>query len=213
MSLPDLSVDERTQIERPAHQRMIEGTQLLSDGLGELTAAADASDLTAMQAATEKMRERLARSLFHTAIMAGLTLFAAVMTGMYFFKMHRAAHLLTSLTGGMAVDKGSSPPAPRASRPPVAAAGADRASMGEFVPSQPWSGKLRLCQVFQETHNIKTFRFLNPLGGSIAFVHLLGQFCTLTVARQPRARVDQCFLCHQTASWNDIKRVGWYKHH
>lgn len=34
-----------------------------------------------------------------------------------------------------------------------------------------------------------------------------------TVARAPDARVDQCFLCHQTTSWNDIQGVGWYKHH
>lgn len=27
------------------------------------------------------------------------------------------------------------------------------------------------------------------------------------------AEVSQCFLCHQTNSWNDIKGVGWYKHH
>ena len=33
------------------------------------------------------------------------------------------------------------------------------------------------------------------------------------VARAPNARVDQCFLCHQTTSWNDIQRAGWYKHH
>jgi len=33
------------------------------------------------------------------------------------------------------------------------------------------------------------------------------------VARQPEARVEQCFACHQTNSWNDIKGVGWYKHH
>jgi len=33
------------------------------------------------------------------------------------------------------------------------------------------------------------------------------------VARQPQARVEQCFACHQTTSWNDIKGVGWYKHH
>lgn len=33
------------------------------------------------------------------------------------------------------------------------------------------------------------------------------------VARQPTARVDQCFLCHQTTVWNDIKGVGLYKHH
>ena len=33
------------------------------------------------------------------------------------------------------------------------------------------------------------------------------------VARAPDARVDQCFRCHQTTSWNDIRAVGWYKHH
>lgn len=33
------------------------------------------------------------------------------------------------------------------------------------------------------------------------------------VAKRPDARVDQCFLCHQSTSWNDIQRIGWYKHH
>lgn len=33
------------------------------------------------------------------------------------------------------------------------------------------------------------------------------------VAGQPRARVEQCFLCHQTTSWPDIKQAGMYKHH
>lgn len=27
------------------------------------------------------------------------------------------------------------------------------------------------------------------------------------------ADVSQCFLCHQTNAWNDIRGVGWYKHH
>jgi hypothetical protein len=39
------------------------------------------------------------------------------------------------------------------------------------------------------------------------------QMVSAKVARQPAARVDQCFLCHQATSWNDIKGVGWYKHH
>ena len=34
-----------------------------------------------------------------------------------------------------------------------------------------------------------------------------------SVAGQPHARVDQCYICHQTTSWPDIRRVGWYKHH
>ena len=33
------------------------------------------------------------------------------------------------------------------------------------------------------------------------------------IACQPNAKVNQCYLCHQTTSWNDIKGVGWYKHH
>lgn len=33
------------------------------------------------------------------------------------------------------------------------------------------------------------------------------------VAGQEHAKVNQCYLCHQTTSWNDIKGVGWYKHH
>ena len=33
------------------------------------------------------------------------------------------------------------------------------------------------------------------------------------MAGQPSAQVNQCFLCHQTTSWNDIKGVGRIKHH
>lgn len=33
------------------------------------------------------------------------------------------------------------------------------------------------------------------------------------VAGKPQAQVNQCYLCHQTTTWNDIKQVGRYKHH
>lgn len=33
------------------------------------------------------------------------------------------------------------------------------------------------------------------------------------VAKQPDARVNECFKCHQIDSWNNIVGVGWYKHH
>ena len=39
------------------------------------------------------------------------------------------------------------------------------------------------------------------------------QMISMKVACQPNAKVNQCFLCHQTTSWNDIKGVGFYKHH
>jgi hypothetical protein len=36
---------------------------------------------------------------------------------------------------------------------------------------------------------------------------------SMMVAGQHHARVEQCYLCHQTDAWNDIRGVGWYKHH
>ena len=36
---------------------------------------------------------------------------------------------------------------------------------------------------------------------------------SMSVARMEKAEVNQCFLCHQTTSWNDIKGAGYYKHH
>ena len=39
------------------------------------------------------------------------------------------------------------------------------------------------------------------------------QMVSQAAARQPEARVDQCFVCHQTTAWNDIRDIGWYKHH
>lgn len=45
--------------------------------------------------------------------------------------------------------------------------------------------------------------------------HFMGHFHMVSarVARKPHAKVNQCHLCHQTTTWNDIKGVGWYKHH
>jgi hypothetical protein len=45
--------------------------------------------------------------------------------------------------------------------------------------------------------------------------HLMMHFTMVSrsVSKRPDARADQCFLCHQTTSWNDIRQVGWYKHH
>ncbi len=45
--------------------------------------------------------------------------------------------------------------------------------------------------------------------------HYMGHFhmISMKVAGKPHAEVSQCYLCHQTTSWNDIRGVGWYKHH
>ena len=36
---------------------------------------------------------------------------------------------------------------------------------------------------------------------------------SMKIAGIDKAQVNQCFLCHQTTTWNDIKGVGFYKHH
>ncbi|TFV35090.1 class III cytochrome C family protein [Bradyrhizobium frederickii] len=44
--------------------------------------------------------------------------------------------------------------------------------------------------------------------------HNMGHFMMdRMIAGQEHASVDQCFLCHMTDSFNDIKGVGWLKHH
>jgi hypothetical protein len=39
------------------------------------------------------------------------------------------------------------------------------------------------------------------------------EMVSMRVAGVEHAFLSQCFLCHQTNAWNDIKGVGWYKHH
>lgn len=39
------------------------------------------------------------------------------------------------------------------------------------------------------------------------------QMVSAKVARKPKAQVDQCYQCHQTTAWNDIRGAGFYKHH
>ena len=45
--------------------------------------------------------------------------------------------------------------------------------------------------------------------------HLMMHFAMMDqgITGQSSARVEQCYLCHQTDSFNDIKGVGWFKMH
>ena len=45
--------------------------------------------------------------------------------------------------------------------------------------------------------------------------HFMGHFSMMDqkIARQEHARVDQCFECHNTTSWNDIVGIGFFKVH
>ena len=66
----------------------------------------------------------------------------------------------------------------------------------DFVHPSPRSTDCAQCHRAPPSHYMEHFRMVSQ-----------------PMARVPDARVDQCFRCHQTTSWNDIKGVGWYKHH
>jgi ferredoxin-NADP reductase len=174
--------------------RIREGTARMESGITARRVAAGEADPPA--AATDWLKREMnltpppasptARggpfglSWFHFVVMVALIAFAAVMVGMYYRKMHRAADLLQALTGTTA----SAPtvavaPASAPSPPPTPAA---EPSPGPAVPTAGrWSGRLRVARVFQETPGVKTFRLMNPLGGVLPFTYLPGQFLTLTV--------------------------------
>lgn len=81
----------------------------------------------------------------------------------------------------------------------------------------------RNCAACHETTSWRVTGYLHPSPTSRDCAqchqappsHYMGHFEMVSkmVAGQEHAQVNQCFLCHRTDSFNDIKGVGWYKHH
>lgn len=61
MRLPDLPMEKRAEVQMKAHQRMRDGVSVIAVGVGELADTADTDDFAAMQAATDRIKEGLAR--------------------------------------------------------------------------------------------------------------------------------------------------------
>ncbi|MBL8879201.1 MAG: 2Fe-2S iron-sulfur cluster binding domain-containing protein [Phycisphaerales bacterium] len=135
----------------------------------------------------------LGLSWSHLFVMTLLIAFALVMIAMYFFKMRRASELLQRLIGpaapvpAVALARSSSitaapPPTSKVvAKQPAPAPGGTAAAQLEPAATA-WGGSLRVANVFAETPSVKTFRLVNPAGGSIPFTFLPGQFLTLAVA-------------------------------
>lgn len=66
----------------------------------------------------------------------------------------------------------------------------------EFRHPSPSSTDCAQCHQAPPSHYMEHFKMVS-----------------MTTAGVEKAEVNQCFLCHQTTSWNDIKGVGFYKHH
>jgi hypothetical protein len=69
-------------------------------------------------------------------------------------------------------------------------------SIPEFRHPSPLSTDCSQCHQAPPSHYMEHFSMVS-----------------MKTAGVERADVSQCFLCHQTNAWNDIKGVGWYKHH
>ena len=102
-----------------------------------------------------------------------LVLAAAGFSWLHLRRMRSAAALLGRLAeGSPATGTGPEPV------PPLKLPTGERRFEAPVVAAR-WSGRLRLAAVFRETSTVKTFRLVNPAGGEIPFVLLLGQFVTL----------------------------------
>ena len=66
----------------------------------------------------------------------------------------------------------------------------------EFRHPSPNSQECDQCHKAPPSHSMMHFKMISA-----------------AVAKQPSAKVNQCYKCHQTTVWNDIRGVGWYKHH
>lgn len=138
-------------------------------------------------------------SWFHFWSMSLLSAFALLMLGMHAIKVRRATKLLEDLipstpkqptpttlpsTDGLAPT--ASPSSPAASpRTPTESSSAGRETAVTSVGSpagRAWTGQLRVALTFDETHDIRTFRLVDPGGGMIPFSFLPGQFATLGVS-------------------------------
>ena len=53
------------------------------------------------------------------------------------------------------------------------------ARAGAITPRAFWSGTVRVARIFEETHDVKTFRFVPLAGGALPFQHTAGQYVTL----------------------------------
>lgn len=74
--------------------------------------------------------------------------------------------------------------------------GLDSWRISSFLHPSPTSKECAQCHQAPPSHYMEHFVMMDKM-----------------ITGQENATVNQCFLCHRTDSFNDIKDVGWYKHH
>lgn len=77
--------------------------------------------------------------------------------------------------------------------------------IAEFQHPSPRSTDCAQCHQAPPSHYMEHFEMVDKTVAGKA--NAPGNPCCADV------QVNQCYRCHQTNAWNDIKGVGWYKHH
>ncbi|AWL95910.1 FAD-binding oxidoreductase [Bradyrhizobium ottawaense] len=126
-------------------------------------------------------------SWFHVTTMALLVLFSLTLIAVYVARMRRANALVDRLTRAAAVPAVAVavPSATAVSSPDekavVTPAQQTNRDTARVEPGRSWKGRLKICAIYQETPNVKTFRLQAPDGGAIPFAFLPGQFLTYAI--------------------------------
>ncbi|MBX9678400.1 MAG: hypothetical protein K2X38_06525 [Gemmataceae bacterium] len=69
-------------------------------------------------------------------------------------------------------------------------------TIAEFRHPSPRSTDCAQCHQAPPSHYMEHFNMISQVK-----------------AGKLHAQVNQCYLCHQTTAWNDVKGLGYYKHH
>ncbi|TFV75323.1 2Fe-2S iron-sulfur cluster binding domain-containing protein [Bradyrhizobium frederickii] len=126
-------------------------------------------------------------SWFHVTTMALLVLFSVGMLAIYLARMRRANALVDRLArAAVAPVAATRLVATPTAGPPNDRDGTTLSRDPDRRPqrgaaSGPWKGKLRICAIYQETPDVKTFRLQAAEGGAIPFTFLPGQFLTYAI--------------------------------
>jgi ferredoxin-NADP reductase/DMSO/TMAO reductase YedYZ heme-binding membrane subunit len=70
-----------------------------------------------------------------------------------------------------------------------------------------WAGKLRLAKITDETHDVRTFRFVNPAGGPLPFEHVAGQYLNLKLTIDGK-RVNRSYTIASPPTRNDYCEIS-----
>lgn len=81
------------------------------------------------------------------------------------------------------------------------------------VKKKFWSGELVVARIFDETHDVKTFRFTMPDGSALPFQHVAGQYLNLALLIDGK-RVNRSYTIASSPTRShyveiSVKRVGY----